>query len=327
MSLRPDDTYVDDGAREAAVAWFARWRSGQMTKSQIETMEAWLRSAPENAEALEEIARVWDGVEAARRDPGIMALREKAKRDARRGQATTIFRRAAAIVVFVAVGLAGGLWYAGTSGPTTYATRLGEQSTVHLRDGSKVTLDTDSEVRIWRTTSRRRLELVRGRAFFEVAKDARHPFVVGTSSGSVTAVGTAFDVRSDAGGMRVVLVEGRVRIEPAELPNKAVEMTAGHAFIGDRHGWRLAKVDTLAEASWVTGRLVFHEEQLSVIAEELNRYSPDRITIADPAIGWRRLSAVLKSGDTEAFVKSVELLNVATVVRTGPHEIRLVGQD
>ena len=317
----------EEDAREAAVAWFARWRSGQMTKAQIESMEAWLRGAPENAEALEDIARVWDGIEAARRDPGIMALREKAKRAARRGLVTTMLRRAAAIAVFVAVGLTGAFWYAGSSAPTTYATRVGEQSTVNLRDGSKVTLDTNSQVRVWRTTSKRQLELVHGRAFFEVAKDARHPFVVRTDRGSVTAVGTAFDVRSDAAGIKVVLVEGKVRIKPDETGAKAVEMTAGHAFVGDRNGWRLISADTRTETSWMTGSLVFRDEPLTAIVEELNRYAVDKITISDPAIGRQRLSAVLKSGDTEAFLNSVTLLKFAAVQRTGLHEIRLVPQQ
>ena len=327
MSRDFENAANQDGQADAAVVWFSRWRSGQMTEAQIEAMETWLRSAPENPQALEDVAAVWDEVEAARRDPAVMAMRERAVRSARRGRTAEMLRRAAAIVAVAATGLVGAYWYAGASAPTTYATRVGEQSTVHLRDGSKVTLDTNSEVRVWRTSSKRRLELVHGRAFFEVAKDTRHPFIVATGSGSVTAVGTAFDVRADASGMKVVLVEGRVRIRPAELQNKAVDMSAGHEFIVDRNGWRLAKADARMETSWVSGRLVFHEEQLSVIVQELNRYGPDKITIADPAIGRRRLSAVLKSGDTEAFVKSVQLLNIAAVQKPGPHEIRLVAQD
>jgi transmembrane sensor len=143
----------------------------------------------------------------------------------------------------------------------------------------------------------------------------------------VTALGTAFDVRTDASTMKVVLVEGKVRVRPPESRDRGVEMTAGHAFVGDRNGWRLSRVDTHSETSWLTGNLVFRDETLDDIVAELNRYGADKIVIADPGVGRQRLSAVLKSGDTAAFLNSVELLKVATVKRTGPHEIRLLAQN
>ena len=326
MSLHPV-ILPEESAQEAAVAWFARWRSGQMTKAQIEAMETWLRSAPDNAQALEEIAAVWDEVEGVRRDPGVMALRERAVSNARRGLNLTIFRRAAAVALIVGAGLASGYLYTSASGPIEYATRVGEQSTINLIDGSKVTLDTNSEVRVSQVAGQRRVELVHGRAYFQVAKDARHPFVVKTGRGSVTALGTSFDVSNDGAAMKVVLVEGRVRIKPAETRDKPVEMTAGHQFVGDRNGWRLTQADARMETSWLTGSLVFRDEPLADIVKALNRYGGDKITIDDPTIGQRRLSAVLKSGDTAAFLRSVELLNVASVQRIGPHEIRLVAQN
>ena len=320
-------TLPEESAQDAAVTWFARWRSGQMTKAQIEAMETWLRSAPENAQALEEIAAVWDEVEGARRDPGIMAQREKAVIMAKRGLGLTIFRRAAAVALILGAGLATSYLYHSESGPTEYATRVGEQSTINLIDGSKVTLDTDSQLRVSQITGQRRVELVRGRAYFQVAKDPRHPFIVKTGRGSVTALGTSFDVSNDGAAMKVVLVEGRVRIKPAETRDKPVEMTAGHEFVGDRNGWRLTQTDARMETSWLTGSLVFRDEPLGDIVKLLSRYGGDKITIDDPAVARQRLSAVLKSGDTAAFLRSVELLNVASVQRIGPHEIRLIAQN
>ncbi len=84
-----------------------------------------------------------------------------------------------------------------------------------LPDGSRMTLDTDSEVDIAFAPERRNLRLVKGRAFFDVAHDAQRPFAVVADGREVEALGTRFDVRMDPGQVRVVLVEGRVSVKSA----------------------------------------------------------------------------------------------------------------
>lgn len=311
-------------ARDVALAWFARWRSGRMTAAQQDEAEAWLSLNPANRDAFEEIAAIWDGLGPARQDPAIMTLREQATRLTRRTRLLNWIRPAAAILVVAVMGFGGVRWFMSTRAPApiVYATRVGETSTMSLADGSKVILDTDSVVKVWpRMVTERRIELVRGRAFFEVAKDRRRPFIVQTDRGSVTALGTAFDVRRDAAGMKIVLLEGRVRVEPTVAsgpkgPTKPMEMAAGYEFVGDGATWRLKKTDSAAETSWIRGDLIFDEQPLSVIANELNRYGAEKIVIGDPEVGRRRLSAVLKAGDTRLFLASVQTLRLAAVERS-----------
>jgi transmembrane sensor len=325
----PEELLEENGPQDTAAAWFARWRSGQMTAAQIEDAEAWLRSVPENREAFEDIAAVWDAMEPARRDPAIMDLRGKAKRRGRRNRLWLQLRVAAAVIIVVAVGFGGFRWTRSAAGgqPVEYATRIGQTSTVILADGSKVILDADSALKVWpHMVAERRLELVRGRAFFEVAKDRRRPFIVRTDKGSVTALGTAFDVRRNAAGMKIVLLEGRVQIRPsAKAPSsKPLEMAAGYEFIGDGAAWQLTKTDSEAETSWIRGDLIFDDQPLSAIVEELNRYDPEKIVIGDPEVGRRRLSAVLKAGDSKLFLASVQTLKLASVKRSSENEVMLV---
>jgi len=324
----PFEIPEDDGRQAQAATWFARWRSGQMTPAELDDVEAWLRRESANREAFEDIASIWEGVESARRDPSIMALREKAKRSARRKPVLVWMRPAAAALIVAGIGLGGIRWMMNVErpDPIVYTTAVGQTSSVELADGSKVILDADSAVKVWpRMVSERRLELVRGRAFFEVAKDPDRPFIVQTDRGSVTAVGTAFDVRRSAAGMKIVLLEGRVRIAPAgaRQTKQPVEMAAGYEFVDDGARWSLAKTDSQAETSWIHGDLIFDEQPLSVIVEELNRYGPDKIVISDPEVGRRRLSAVLKAGDTTLFLSAVQTLRLAAVERTGNRALLL----
>jgi transmembrane sensor len=96
-------------------------------------------------------------------------------------------------------------------GGSAYRTAVGGLEAVPLRDGSKVTLNTDTDVRIELSPSERRVDLRRGEAFFDVAHDATRPFVVRAGDKRVVAVGTKFSVRRDGNEMWVVVTEGMVR--------------------------------------------------------------------------------------------------------------------
>src|SRR5690606_27077091 len=110
--------------------------------------------------------------------------------------------------------------------------------------------------------------LDKGQAFFRVAKDRRYPFVVSAAGRTVTALGTAFDVRVDSGALKVVLVEGKVRVEsitPTLLPTtdgavqaptpaatQATEMSAGSQLVApDDADWRLTRTNVARETSWL----------------------------------------------------------------------------
>src|SRR5690606_13157038 len=138
--------------------------------------------------------------------------------------------------------------------------------------------------------------LDRGQAFFKVARDRRHPFVVAAAGRTVTALGTAFDLRVDDGGLKVVLVEGKVRVEaarpaagaaspaPAAAP-MATDMSAGSRLVArDDTEWRLTPTDVGRQTSWLKGQLVFDGAPLGEVVEEMNRYSTRKIAIADPAL-------------------------------------------
>ena len=119
------------------------------------------------------------------------------------------------------LGLAGALlglgWHAYTRVESaSFATTLGDIETQRLGDGSQATLASDSALDVHLSRRERRVELHRGEAIFDVAKDAGRPFVVDAGTRRIVAVGTRFSVRRDGGELRVVVTEGTVRLQPAD---------------------------------------------------------------------------------------------------------------
>jgi transmembrane sensor len=202
-----------------------------------------------------------------------------------------------------------------------YRTLVGGQQTVTLRDGSKVTLSTDTEVRLTEWGRRRALTVVKGEAFFEVARNPDMPFVVTAAGRTVTALGTAFDVRVEPRRWSVGLLEGRIRVADADAE---VEMTPGHQLVqtGDRP-WTIQAQNVGDLTSWREGHLVFENRPLGSIVEEMNRYSPRKIRISDARLASTPLSGRFRTGDMDGFVATLEAYGVATATSGSPSVIEL----
>lgn len=184
-----------------------------------------------------------------------------------------------------------------------YSTAVGASRAVSLPDGSRVTLDTDSQIRVSIDGRSRIVRLDRGQAFFEVAHDTRRPFVVDAGRLRVVAVGTEFSVRRVASDIRVVVAEGTVRLE-----GNSLLPAGGIARVeGERVQIHQAQPTEVARnLSWRSGVLTFRHTPLSEAAAEFNRYDARRIVILDPAIAALELGGVFRSDDVEAFAQLLE---------------------
>src|SRR5579859_277103 len=182
-----------------AADWFARQRRLSITTDELYEFREWRRVA-DNAAAFAAVEATWEATGKLAERPAIQAITEAAleKRPARRAAPDPTVRArwlygivAAGLVAAVAAGFA-------FQSPPTFQTRVGEQRLVTLIDGSRVRLNTDSKLVVHFRGRERRVELVRGEAFFEAAHDASRPFVVEADGARVRALGTKFDVRRDS---------------------------------------------------------------------------------------------------------------------------------
>ncbi len=326
-----------------AAAWFARQRAGDMGAEETAALADWLAQDPARREALERLERTWAGVESARGDPRIMIMRERALKRPTRPARVSAFRAMAAglAAVVVAGGLLGVWQLAPKQGygslPTqTYRTGVGQQATVTLSDGSVVTLNTDTRLRTRSVKGRRLVHLDQGQAYFRVAKDPLHPFVVSAAGRTVTAVGTAFDVRVEKDRFEVTVVEGKVRVNapppaaprlkaaPAK-PLDGAEMTAGSQLVSlPRTGaWTMKQADPAREVSWLRGYVVFQNAPFGEVAGEMNRYTDRKIVVDDPELARTLVSGAFRAGDIDAFVTAFESYKVARVRSRDDGAVRL----
>ena len=161
-------------------------------------------------------------------------------------------------------------------------TGMGEHSRVSLPDGTALTLNAQTTVRYNLSDGKRQVS-IDGEAFFEVARDPEHPFVVSANGMTVTCLGTSFDVRnySDESTASVVLRDGKVRVNARDAD---LTMEPGSRVLMDRQTLALSKhtVTPSDYTAWLNGEIKFNNQTLEEIAAELSRnYNIDLVITSD----------------------------------------------
>lgn len=291
-----------------AASWLARLRNEERTALDEAAFQAWLAEDPLHAAAFDLVTNTWDaagGLGIADRFEPAMGRRKVL---------------AAGLAAMVAIStITAWQWMS----PLTYETQLGEQRRIALTDGSSVTLDTQTLVRVSFTTNSRNVELVRGRAHFDVAKDANRPFRVNAAGREVVALGTAFDVARDGEKVAVLLVEGRIAVQPinATAHTKAAFLKPGERIVYDPHNAiRQERPDIDRATAWQEGRAVFDNQPLAIAVAEMNRYSRRPLVVTDADLAAMRISGTYSTRDAEAFARSVANL-LPAVVRSTAQEV------
>jgi transmembrane sensor len=271
-----------------------RTLSGVASPFEEERLKRWREEAPENEARFRDMARVWDltGPEppvTVPRTPLVDAIIAHAPTPPRRLLASP--RRWWLLAASVAA-LSLGVQLFRPRGPepvAVYQAAADQTLTVNLRDGSFARLAEGSRLEEWEAESRRVVSL-EGQAFFAVARDATRPFVVRTPAGQVRVLGTRFELRSDPGSLRTVVVEGRVEVSN---PEGTVEVEAGEVALS-RSGeppaaTTPADIHTLLD--WPDGTLVFHGTPLKAVAEEVTRFFGRPLRVTGAAMERRRITA------------------------------------
>jgi len=238
-----------------------------------------------------------------------------------------VHTRAFAVAATVLLAVAGGLYWLAADrwAGDRYTTPIGGFASVPLRDGSHITLNTATQVRVELTPEERHIRLDAGEAFFQVAHDANRPFVVQVGHKRVIAVGTQFSVRRTGDDIRVIVTEGKVRVESDQAPlrprasrqpqqmdqhglGEVFVTPGGIASAGDEgivvedRGLPAVQEDL----SWRQGYLTFHDTLLVDAVAEFNRYNAHKIRIDDPSIASIRISGTFRALNYEAFVRVLD---------------------
>lgn len=294
MASRATPAEIDD----AAADWIWRLdREGRTPELEAE-LASWRAQDSRHEGALLRAEAVWLTLD--------QTLRVTPLRPARSRSAPLLKRRG--VLLGAGSSLAAGFaaLYFGLG--TRYDTTLGEIRRVPLKDGSTAAINTASAVDIAFTPKVRRVKLLRGEAWFQVAKNAEVPFVVEAGRARVQAVGTAFAVRALGQGAEVLVSEGVVEAWVEGARDKAIRIAAGgRAVIADNAVQAVASGPSEVDRAlaWRDGKIDLAGETLAAAVTEFNRYNSRRIVVSDPELAEQRLYGVFRTDDPVGFSRSV----------------------
>jgi len=314
---------------EAAALWCVRLAEGEMTSAARAEFARWLASDPGHRSAFDQAVAAWEETDAAEATPEILALRVGALESLRRAQRArrrwpfvgAAARRLLAASVVVAVLYGSAIWW--FSSPQEFSSGIGERRTLALTDGSVLSLDASSAVRVRYSGAQRALELLQGRAKFDVAKDPRRPFSVRAADREIVATGTAFSVEIVQRQVRVILYTGHVSVAgPGAAPTP---LSAGQELIApiSQGQVRTQPIDTARSLSWQNGQLEFVDEPLAAALERVNRYARRPLSAGDAAAANVRISGVFTAGDARAFIEGVTTVTPLRVEERNGQQVLL----
>ena len=167
------------------------------------------------------------------------------------------------------------------------STPNGGEWQIRLPDGSLVWLNALSSLEYplnIGTTTVRKVKL-KGEAYFEVAKDSKHPFIVETDKQKLEVLGTHFNINSytNESLTKTTLLEGSVRISAIQNLNEYQVLKPGQQSVLSENGIEIKAVDTDESVAWKNGYFMFNNEKQESILRKIARWYNVKVEYADKA--------------------------------------------
>lgn len=339
----------DGNAIEAqAAAWLTRLDSSEVSGSDLEEFSDWLAVAPSHLDVYEALRA--DG----KRFSSLADLTDDEKRDFEQALLTNSSRsgRGHFDLMGKLVGVAAALFicFMGYQNfnriyvpENTFQTDVGGMRTIALKDGSSITLNTDTQVQVDYGEEARTIILVSGEAFFDVAHDPLRPFIVQVGDKQVRAVGTAFNILRQKAEFSVLVTDGTVEVSErssqtvsdkllAKGMGKAnlVYVTKGEKInvrdvVGQAEKIMITSVDK--ELSWQKGLLEFDGETLEGVVDQFSRYTDRKIILVGDDIKHMKVGGVFEAGNVDALVSALDIMLPVKVMKVTPYITFLVSEE
>lgn len=320
----------DEARLEVAGEWLILLDERALTQEEQTEFKCWLDSSRQNLTAFEEVARVWGKMEILAGMAELFplgsleveqAVSENQPKSLQKTNSRARMLRVSAAIFILAITSVfmfdrhGFLIEAEVSNNHYYITEVGETETIDLEDGSVITANTDSELRVAVDEVERRIELTRGEAFFDVEHDPDRPFTVHAGNGYVRAVGTAFSVYNNDGKVEVIVTEGSVEIVSNEPDvafgetNRPILLESGQIAEYDKTVELFEEIDPQElsrQLFWKKGMLAFEGQSLEEVVDEFSRYTTTNIEIVSDDIREIRVGGYFRSDDLNGMLAALE---------------------
>lgn len=328
---------------EQAAMWLVKLDSGNFSAQSRADLKNWLAADPKHQEALTAMMNVWDDID------GSLALvnDEKLTEDVHFSDVLipvlkplSIAASVCIVCIFVFLNSAFNVE------KNTYATRIGEQLQTKFSDGSVMHLNTNSQIETEFSKDKRLIKLLKGEALFDVAHDKERPFIVYAGDRLVQAVGTKFSVQLTPKKVDVMVAEGKVVMSETSMNQELkniVEINISNIKIDDifisqeqevtlRTGQTqqqtFVKTSHVEQSlAWLDGKIIFKDEKLINVINEVNRYIDQEILLYDSLLQERRISGNFNITDREALIEALTLSFDIEPERIGNNKILLRKKD
>lgn len=306
--------------------------SDQLSEAEAAAIRTRVRNEPKYREEFQSSLAILAGMEGLQGDPAVEEIvpRIPLLMQKRRSRRNVALGMAAGVLLAIGTSLAVFVPWRGPddSHLRQYFTRIGEQRTIELADGSVVTLNTDSQLAVDYGGPTRRILLASGEAYFAVAADSERPFTVDLGTHDVTALGTTFNVRKDRERYQVAVLEGAVAIHEhtTDIARSPPPVSAdGQAVVLAQPGPRRVEAGWVAEIevssneltafqpesmdryhAWRSGLLSFYNEPLLQVVKELNRYSRRKILIDDTSVMELPVYTAIRVTEIDSALRALE---------------------
>jgi transmembrane sensor len=301
--------------REAG-EWLLKFKGADPAEGDVERWLSWCEADEENVVAFEQLQRDWQDLEGLRDAPELIV--PAVDRDRVRGLGVMRMMRsrqyvgriawaiAATLLVAIVVGYQ--QWNHWSQGPRTIATAKQEPTT--LPDGSSMLLSAKAAADVDFTGIDRNVALrAGGEAYIKVHHDKTRPFVVQAGALTVTAVGTAFDVRRDAEHVIVTVEEGVVQLDAPGSNGVSRWRAAAGSQVNYSEQTRTAvvsSVDPSIVMRWRYGELAYDDAPLETVIADINRYSSMHVVLRDPEVERMRFTGTVFVASIRDWLKALE---------------------
>ena len=288
----------DERLLEQAFDWLLALHESPEDSALVMSHAQWSAASPAHVSAAQRAQRLWQIGGAMQPQPiATPASVARASRP-RRWQRALI----ASVAVLAAVVVLPDLWRIARS---DYRTGSGEHRELSLADGSRLQLDSHTAIALDFSAGQRRVRVLEGHAFFDVAPDPARPFSVEAQQVRATDIGTAFEVGLQAANVIVAVESGIVRVDAGGA--RLAELSAGQQIAVAPSQTKSAVQDIAPQlvASWRSGQLMVDDLSIAEVAERLRAYTPAVIVVTDRALAQRRVSGIYSLADPQAALEAV----------------------
>lgn len=175
---------------------------------------------------------------------------------------------------------------------------------VSLPDGSEVSLAPHSNLKYANDFESNRNVELEGQAYFEVARDEAHPFVITTEKGEIEVLGTAFNVRCEAKGTTVSVEHGLVAVRNE---GDEVKLSENQSAMTSDEGVSEVASNDINYLSWKTGSFEFTQAPLPKVIDQLNQFYKKQIKLEGDHLNDIELTA---SFDNLPFEEAIDIIEI-----------------